>query len=444
MVTSGSYKRAIEMLKLIIKYLLIPTVVIGVGVMLLAQWKVKNELNDFSQIVRPFMDFSYHSTSINYDGEIKIDGVSILFGDDGTRIDVREVKFFIGNFYQLATLKSQFKKRKLPESAHLILKGVSLPLDSKMIAEMNENTPASGFDIIDAAYCGRVERLGVDEYRKMGYSEIYFSTDLFYSAEQRTGIIALKGTIDVENTKQIEYEMKVGGVLSWIEEFDITMMGGEGFITPDLISIEVTTRDTGYNQRKAEFCQGQQDSKIDYYTGHTDQAIEMAEYAGVTITDDFKKLYFEAIQPGSEINFIMKPKVSFDFDRVEHYDYQYIIEEGGIKIRINNTNLPLNFEGVKAANIEKIVKQSKKHQKIKSDLNENYQLAAQTYQTIEPSKIDQYKGYRSKIKRKDGKFYKGRLSRFSETTVWTVVRQNAGEITIPIKRKDIERIEILK
>ena len=111
------------MIRFLIRFLLF-VVVIGGGGMFAAQWQLKKQLKDFSNLVRPFMDFSYGSASISYTGEVKIKGVNIYVERAGAQVDVGELNFFVGNLYQLATFKSNFNAKKLPDKAHLILKNV--------------------------------------------------------------------------------------------------------------------------------------------------------------------------------------------------------------------------------------------------------------------------------------------------------------------------------
>jgi hypothetical protein len=435
------------MLRFITKFLLLAIILVGGG-MYAAHWKLQKEVKDFSDQVRPFMDFDYQSTSVGMDGEMRIRGISIFVQHIGAHIEIGEMKFFAGNLFELMRLESKLQERQLPEKAYISFDDVLLPFDSKLMVEMDKQIKPTSLDVLNTAYCGNIARFGLDEYEKMGYSYLSFSTDLHYLLDQYSGNLVITGSTDIEEMNYSEFQINISGVLSWLEELDqISLFGGEGgFITPDLSLVEMRIQDKGYNLRKAEYCDKQQQGETNYYSGHIDAVKSLLQEVQVELPEALSQGYYQAIQPDSQVNILVKPKVTFDFKNVPNYDYAQLIDAAGVQVTVNNQDIPLAIEGASFTQFERLLQYAKDKEDAAARPKDRYKMVTipQSFQQVATSSIGQYKDYRARITRDDNQVYEGKLARFSNDRIWIVVRGKTGEVTIPVRRNRLKLVEIYK
>jgi hypothetical protein len=437
------------MIRFLIRFLLL-AVIVGGGGMFAAQWHLKNDLKDFTNKVRPFMDFSYDSASISYNGEVNIQGINIYIQSAGAQVDVGQLKFFVGNLYQLATFKSNYEANHLPEKAHLVLKNVLLPFDSKMLKQLNRNKVTTSFDIMETAFCGPVQSFGLDEYEAMGYSYLSFSSETYYQLDTQSGSVIIKGSIDVEEVNKTEYQFNIGGVLSWYEEMIEKMSGGSladnSFITPELSFLEVSSKDQGYNLRKAEYCSSQENAKTDYYSGHILKLEEILAGVGMSIPEEIKPLYLESIQPDSLVNFQVQPKVNFDLANMMRYEYAQLVESSGMQISVNDKPVNLLLADWSFSKLENILQIAKVKQEEEYKQKKQYEIlmVQRKYQKVPVSSLDSYVHLKAKITRNDRKRFEGKIERTTTDKVWLIVHNQEGDVILPFNKNEITQVEIYK
>lgn len=437
------------MLRYFVRLMLFAVVLIG-GSMFAAQWKLKDNLKDFANTVRPFMEFDYDAASVSYTGEVKINGISLFIQSMGVHIDIGELKFFTGNLYQLATLKSNIKAQKLPEQAHLILKNVLLPFDSKMLRVMDKNVTVNSADILDTAFCGEITRFGLDEFEAMGYSYLSFSSEMFYLLDKRSGSITLSGNVDIEDAYKTDYQINISGVLSWIEEVSEQMSGAADedsrFITPDLSLLEVRVQDQGLHLKKAEYCSQQENSNTDYYSGHAAEIEQLLSGVDIILPEDFKSLYIESIQPDSRVNWLFRPKINFKLENIKNYDYSQLVEASGLEVEVNNKPVDLTIEGLSFKKMSKLVALVRVQKEKEETLKPRYKLITirQSFQKVSIGSMANYIKYRVRVTRNDGQLFEGKLAKMTRDKVWIIVRSKEGSVTLPVSLRSIKGFDVYK
>ncbi len=437
------------MLRILIRFFIFVALMVG-GAFFFAQWKLKDELKTFSNQVRPFMDFNYDSASLNLDGEIKINGIGMYIQSVGAHVEIRELKLFAGNLYQLAFMQTGLQSKKLPEKTYIKFKDVLLPFDSKLLVELNRNMETTSIDVLETAFCGPVERFGLDEYAAMGYSFLSFSGDMQYLLDKYDGSLGLSGSFDIEDVYYTDFNLKVSGVLSWYEEFTQQMSGkrnsSEMYITPDISSLEVNIKDQGFHLRKAEYCSRLEESKTDYYSGHVDEIESKLADVGMAVPEELKLFYRESIQPDSRVKWSLQPKINFEIKNIADYDYLQFVESSGLKVWVNDKPVNLITEGWSLEKISKIKKQAQqlKDQSALPPPSYQFTIVPQSFQKISLNSIDKYLQYRVKVKRDDGQIFEGRLTKLSRDKIWIMTHNKNGKLTLPFNRSEINTVEVYK
>jgi len=435
------------MLNFLVKFLLL-AIILSSGTLYFAQWKLEENLKSFARKVEPFMEFAYESASLNFNGEITLKNISILVPSVGANADVGELKFFIGNLYQLTTLNSRLEEKQLPEKAHISLKNVLIPLDNKLLSSSNE-LPIKVSDLLETAFCGEAERFGYREYAAMGYSYLSFSSTSFYTLDQYSGSLIINGTTEIENASKIDYQINIGGVLRWIEALNNNAYelaaDTSNFISPELSLLEVTVSDQGYNLTKAEYCmRQQQDNKTDYYSGHMEVLEKQLELANIKLPDEFKAHYLASIQPGSVVSYLLKPQVNFKFEDLKLYDYSQLIESTGMRVTVNNKPVKLAVEGLSFKDLGKITALAKSKKKAKATPKESYRLVSieYAYQNKALSEAVEFVDFKVKVTRDDGRLYQGKLTKTSNEKIWVAVHSKDGSVTYPISRNRVSEFQV--
>lgn len=437
------------MVRILVKFILFVAITVTAA-FFISQWKLKDQLKIFSNQVRPFMDFNYDAASLNLKGEIKINGISLYIHNIGAHVEIRELNLFVGNLYQLALIQAGFQSEKIPQKAYIKFTDVLLPFDSKLLVELNKSVETTSFDVLETSFCGPVERFGLDEYDAMGYSYLSYSGDITYLLDKYDGSLGINGRFDIEDLYYTDFDIKIGGVLSWYEEFSQQRAGtrgaNDGFITPDISKFEMNFRDQGYHLRKAEYCSRMQESKSDYYSGHVEEVEQKLAGADMLMPDDFKLLYREALQPDSKINLVFEPKLNFEIKNFANYDYLQLVEAMGAKLMVNNKPVNLMNEGWSFEKVSRIKRQAQLI-KEKSELpppNYQFTIVPQSFQRINLNNINKYLNYRLKVQRTDGQLYEGRLIKSSADKVWIMTHSKDGKLTVPVNRSEIKSVEVYK
>ena len=325
-----------------------------------------------------------------------------------------------------------------------------IPFDSKMLHQLNKSIPTTSLDVIETAYCGDVQRFGLDEYEAMGYSYLSFSSEMFYQLDQYSGSVIINGSLDIEDANRTEYQINIGSVLSWVEEMSEQMSNGsmseDLFITPELSFLEVRSQDKGYHLRKAEFCAAEENAKTDYYSGHLTQIESILTGVGMAVPEEFKPLYIESIQPDSLVSFQIQPKVSFELKNIMMYDYSQLVESSGMKISVNDKPFNLMAADWSRDKFNKILQYSNVKQAEEARNKPQYEIITvyQSFQKVPVTSLAKYIDYRVKIVRDDNERYEGKIKRISSDRVWLEIHSKEGDVTLPFNKSSIVEVDVYK
>ncbi|WP_444997166.1 hypothetical protein [Aliikangiella sp. IMCC44359] len=436
------------MLRFLIKFLLLVIVLVAIT-MLTAQWKLEKDVNSFARVIAPFADFKYESARIGLSGEVKLNSISVYIHSLSTSVEIGELRLFVGSLYDLAFFESNVRHNKLPENAHLILQDVLVPFNSSLLRALENNQTPDSFDLLSAAYCGDIDRIGIQEMESMGYDYLAFSSKEFYMLDKYSGSVVLNGSVDIEELLNLEYQVNIGGVLGWIESMEERAIGQNqpDIISPNLSLLELRIKDQGYNLKKAEYCAAKENVSTDeYYAGHEKKVHEMMSKSGIDMKESFKQAYLNFIKPESALLWFIQPKASFDFEGLKYYTFDELRSEVGLRVAVDGEPVTEFFDGWTPENFSDIANKELVQRAEKDPTKSRYKMVTVTrsYQNVIISRAEQYIDFKVRATRDDGMVYEGKLKKTSPKSLWITLRKQKGEVVIPLARTQIVKFEVYK
>ncbi|MGX5172968.1 hypothetical protein ACUR5C_02925 [Aliikangiella sp. IMCC44653] len=434
------------MLRFLIKILLLAIVVIA-ATMLISDWKLNKDIKAFANTISPFAQLEYDSASVGLNGEIKLNAVSVYVFSMGASIEIGELRFFAGNLFELAFLNSTISQQELPDNAYLTIRDVLIPFDNNMSKALTQPSSVTSLDLIESAFCGEQETIGLNQLERMGYNYFALSAKQFYMLDRYSGSVVLNGEVDIEELGRFDYQMNIGGVLAWLESIQATPFASAATETvlPNLTLFELTAKDNGYNQRKAEFCAIQQGVEVaEYYTGHVSAVAEMLDSVGVEMSLEAQKFYTDYIKPESELHLFMQPKVGFELNGSEYYDLGELIDLTRMRLSINQQDVTALLSEWDLSRFDEIGAQFEKAKLLADPERSQYRtvLIKKAFVDIPPVYLDRHMHERVKIYRDDGQDFDGRLSRANARSVWLKIRTEGGELELPVARNQIVKVQV--
>ncbi|MET1257001.1 hypothetical protein [Aliikangiella maris] len=436
------------MLRFLIKFLLL-VIVLGAITLLTAQWKLEKDIRSFADVISPYADFRYESARIGMSGEVKISSISLYIDSLSSTVEIGEIIFQAGNLFDLAFFESDIRQNKLPQKAHIFISNVLIPFTPALMNVFESDANPTTIDILDAAYCGDIDHLGMNEFEAMGYDYLAFSSKDFYMLDKYSGSAILNGHAEIEEFLNISYQINIAGVLNWVQSVQDNALGVTSeVVAPRLSLFDLRIKDAGFFEKKAQYCAKQQQVTVDeYYQGHVNKVSELFSEAGMTLSDSLKSGYTHLIKPQSTFHWFLQPEEEFNWHKIADYKLDEVIDKTGLKVSVNNQPVEEfveNWSSQKFANIAEIelLKLAQKD----PEKSSRYNIITVTYsfQPVSVRQAGQYIDYRAKLLRDDNTLYEGRLNKVSAKTIWISVREKSGEVIIPVDRVRVKRLEVYK
>lgn len=436
-------------LRFLVKFLLL-TIILAAAVILTAQWKLKKDLDEFSLLVSPVADFSYESAKIGLTGEVRVTAISTYIEAINTRIEIGEVTLSVGNLLDLALFKSNLNNKQIPDRGYITLTDVLIPFTPQLIDAAADDTPPTSMDLIQSAYCGDKDKIGLREIEAMGYDYLSFSGRDFFMLDRYSGSMVINGNFNIEEMFDVAYQVNIGGMMKWLEAIQQQRAIGqfqEEIIEPDLELFELRVKDKGFNLKRAMYCSLRESTDTEnYYTQHVSEAEKLLNSVNIQFTESAKTAYAESIKPNSDIFFFLKPKANFDFDGFSYYSAQELLDMSGLRVMVNDTAVTEFLSGWSGENFAKI-SQNVIQERAKDDPSQplyRQVVVTKEYHDLPVSTARQYIGFQVRVRRDDGKLFDGKLSRAEDSSIWITQRSASGEITIPVALTRVSQFQVYK
>ena len=318
------------------------------------QWKFKANIDQAIANSGDSIDISYDSAKLSLGGNALIEGGRLYVPALNIQMTFDEVEYGVGSLFELLFPKATDDNFALPDHLYLKLTNFNLPLTTSLVSMIKQTEQPDNLSALQASGCGQKMQLGIDEYLAMGYSNINLSGSFSLNKESVVGDVISKlsgeSAFDVENMTRFSSSFELSNIVSDLTQYsDLALVP-----TIDSVSMDIT--DLGYNQRKNAYCAAQEGVSIDeYIDNHILLVGDALKTAKLNMTDDIKRTYRELLQPGSTVHLSMEPPLGYSFDNISHYNEKDLREALGLKIQVNNFDLPRIFDGWQLKKFDKVV-----------------------------------------------------------------------------------------
>jgi len=416
------------------------TVIIGLSLYIGAQWKLKQDLEQIDKQLGHSVKFSYESSALTLTGKVIIGGVDLFFPSQDLNISINKVEFSTGSIFDMAFLSSQFQKKAIPEYLSYSLNEVVIPLTPQLVRLIASTEQRDNWNYLSAVGCGRISRLGFNQYFAMGYDYLVFSADATFELDDYNGNMIGSGHIDIDETSLIDYKFNIANIYE-SQKNDLVRN-----IKPSIESMAMSILDKGYNRHRNEYCALKAETTTELYLErHINGVKKKFESAGIKVTPTGIRAYNAFLKPSSRVDISIKPQASFSLADFGFYDESELRDILGLKLSINEQSVGPVFRNWSHDKYSEILF-------IDSSDNDNVPTAKRfenivVHRRYEQEPIDNignFVGQQVKIIREDGKQYLGELNSIENDRVFVSISRDGGVIKVSVETARITRLDILR
>ncbi len=181
--------------------------------------------------------------------------VYIPLVDESIHID--SIRFTAPDLISLLTMDSQIQDGQLPEALNLIVKGINISLNGKIMQLLdNPDMEPSQVEVFSTLACGDIYRIGSKALSKMGYDELV--SDLVLSYQYQPNLKKLSYIIQYHIHDMTNFN--ISGDLSGISSLNDFK---KGTVQPGKLIVEII--DNSYIERKNCFCANEEKLEVADY-----------------------------------------------------------------------------------------------------------------------------------------------------------------------------------
>lgn len=267
-------------------------------------YQVKSSVDRQIQDMNPFIDAQYDSIYVNPLGEISLKTVSVnLMNQSGIIIDQISIKSDPLFFLQF---ESRVNQGDWPESLSLAIEGLNVDFSMPLFLMMEElaNNEAQGVQLA-ALGCGRVTQFDMSAMRMMGMRQGRF--DFFLNLRNHdVGPLNLQFLTHMQGWGELLFDIDLDGVVGLNN-----LTGG----LSSLQRVSLSMRDSGFNQRKNQFCSMQSGLSVaEYRQEHQNLVNDWIAEAMLPVPESLIGSYHQLSEPGASFS------VQLDVSNIDQQD----------------------------------------------------------------------------------------------------------------------------
>ncbi|WP_151705226.1 hypothetical protein [Nitrincola alkalilacustris] len=267
-------------------------------------YQVKRQVDAVVAEMRPVMQVEYSGLYVNPLSEIRVNGIRatpVGFSDPFT---IDAISFRSSDPLFLMDPGAALNKGRYPAQVSVAMEGLGVNLNSPWLLELEQQAQLleePDFISPEALGCGDLSRLDLAALREMNIRRMNMD---FYSVFQ---FDELMGEIRMDSDMQMRDFASVGSSAR------LTVPAGQ--ISPEMMMgtlrmnrLAFNYTDSGYNQRKAEFCAARAEvSQEEYLELHAGLFRQWLMGEGIYLDDMLADLYLELNRPSARLEFIISP-----------------------------------------------------------------------------------------------------------------------------------------
>lgn len=434
-------------LKYVIAAVLV-ALVAAVGITKLTlHFRVKAGLDRFVEQLSPIASVSYDGVHSGLDGSIGADDIVIRPYQLGDEIHIDQVRFQVPNVFILFGLEEQIKNDEFPESMTMSIQGLRIETDGELIEALAKNSTVNWFGLPwDTLACGDVKVFSGEDLRAMGYTEIVQDMSMEYRYLANEGSVRLTMDIRSEEAQRLNLELNLEDTAA------VRSLAATQGAQPRIKAFSLLIEDLGLNSRRNAFCEAITDQS-DFPSRHANQlatamlqqgiepsAAVVEAYEGFVRNGGSVRLDIEPTQPinpmeaafwsPKDLSRVLSPKVSFNGKTVEGLRFSTERETANANPLLQK--LP---EGMRP-----------EREKDEEDASQPKPLVPKQVEFRDTafSELPLYVGQPIRVTDVNGNVTNGRIDRVTGARVVVTTRMHGGSATLPIRREDIQSIEVLR
>jgi len=267
-------------------------------------YQVKRQVDAVVAEMRPFMQIEYSGLYVNPLSEIRVNGIRatpVGFTDPFT---IDAISFRSSDPLFLMDPGAALNKGRYPAQVSMAMEGLGVNLNAPWLLELEQQAQLlEGPDFIspEALGCGDLSRLDLATLREMNIRRMNMD---FYTVFQ---FDELMGEIRMDSDMQMRDFASVGSSTR------LTVPAGN--LSPEMMMgtlrmnrLAFNFTDSGYNQRKADFCAARGGiSQEEYLELHAGLFRQWLMGEGIYLDDLLADLYLELNRPDARLELIISP-----------------------------------------------------------------------------------------------------------------------------------------
>lgn len=411
------------------------------GLVKAALWySTKNALENFSRQSAGFVELKYQNITSSIKGSVSVNKLTVFLPLFKESIHIRRVRLSTDNVLTLLSLTSKFKSKEIPKSLGLLIEGVKIDLNNKLLNPPQE-TPQTPLERFNTLACGDILRFDEKTLKQMGYTDITTDININYLYDPLAKTLQLNFYENIERFFSLDLSAQIKGISKIPKGSDIAMGMVSPQSLPTLGKVKFTLEDDSFITRKVNFCAKQNKSNQQtYISKHVKMADKFLQQMGIKLHKSLIDAYQKSLtHPGNIV-------LSLDFSGITNvmelseFLLDDILSQLETEVLVNNKSItPISIQFNKQRFTRAIAGQS---EEIKiHDPNVKAKIK-KIYHRVNKNNLKQYHRYPVIIKTTRGKTFKGQLSVKSANTYEVTTRIRGGEIGYFVNKEKIKSVDV--
>ncbi len=420
--------------------------ILAYGLIKLTLWySTKLAIENLSKQSEGIVEIEYKTITSSLKGSVSVNAITIFIPIAKESIHIKSIRLSADNIISLLklSLRLKFESDEIPKSLSLIIEGLRVDLNSKLI-NTPKGTKQTSFERFSTLACGDTLRFDQKALTKMGYGDIETDFNINYSYDKLSKSLSINLYENMDRFFSLDFSAQLKGVSKIPDSTDLAVGASTGAIPqgfPQLGKVKLTINDDSFISRKVTFCANNNNSnRNNYIKKHVAMASNYLQQLGITFNQSLIDAYTTSLShPG---NIVLSMDFSAITDPMELS--QLLLDDVLVQL---NTELLVNNKAVTPISI-KIDQQQfteTKEGKTKAikihDPNVKVRVKKQ-YHTVNKNNLQKYNKYMVIVKTTHGKTYKGQLHFKGASKYEIIARTRGGEIGYFVKNSEIKTIEV--
>lgn len=253
------------------KRVLLVLLVAAVAGVFYANYRITSEVEEqleFSKMgLSMFGEFNWGDVSVSPLGALSITDVRFSPHGLAEEYQLDDIRFETAHLFDLYRIAFKLDQREIPEEMHVVISGLRVDLDSNLFRNLEaESNGQSGLvSRLVTAGCGDRSYFSVDDYMDMGYGVSVSDMTVGYRMSHSGTRMNLDLDLVSRGMVQVATDMAV-------DLNPTAALNADTVSDAKLSRVRMTITDTGLNERRNDFCAGEEGVAPAAYADHHQQA----------------------------------------------------------------------------------------------------------------------------------------------------------------------------